>query len=247
MPGNTLALILAAGAGTRLRPLTDTRPKCLLEIGGRPLLDYQLDALAAQGVEEVLVVTGHEAEQIRRRYAGRLQTLYDPDYPTTNNLHSLWTARRQVAGRDVVCLHADVLFHPAILQSCLESPSDVTVILDRVLVEETLKARVEDDCVQEVGKEIPPEKVFGTFLGIARFSPPASAVLPEVLEALLRENAHRQSYFTACLPALRARGFHVGYTLTNGQAWIEIDFSADLDRAAAEILPLLVPGLRQPS
>ena len=79
MAGNILAVLLAAGTGSRLRPLTDTLPKCLLEVGGRPLLDYQLEALAAHGVTDVLVVTGHAAGEITRRYP-RLRTVHDPEY-----------------------------------------------------------------------------------------------------------------------------------------------------------------------
>lgn len=236
MPVATLAVILAAGAGTRLRPLTDNRPKCLLEVGGRALLDYQLEALARHGLRDVLIVTGHCGDQIASRYAGRLETLHDPDYESTNNLHSLWTARGKLTGRDVLCLHADLLFHPDILRSCLQSRDDVTVVLDRVLVEETMKARVEASSVVEISKTIPPAAMFGTFLGIARFSPSASTALSEVLATLVQEEKHRQSYFVACLPLMTARGLRVGYTLTNGLPWIEIDVEADLQRAGGEVL-----------
>lgn len=242
MAAETLAVILAAGAGTRLRPLTDSRPKCLLEVGGRPLLDYQLEALAAHGIGEVLVVIGHCADQVRTRYANRLETLYDPEYETTNNLHSLWTAREKFAGRDVLCLHADVFFHPDILRPCLGSPGDVTVVLDRTLVEETMKARVEGNSVVEIGKTIPPEKVFGTFLGIARFSANTSAALSAVLDTVVKEEKRRQDYFVACLPPLAAQGFRIGYTLTRGLPWIEIDVEADWRRAREEILPRIQAG-----
>ena len=186
-----MAVILAAGGGTRLRPLTHSRPKCLLEVGGQPLLDYLLEALAAH------------------------------------------------AGRDFLCLHADLLFHPAILAPCLAAKNEVTVVLDRTLVEETLKARVEGDHVVEIAKNIPGEKMFGTFLGIARFSPRASALLPEVLDSLVAEESNRQRYFTHCLPALAERGCPPGYTLTDGHPWIEIDVAEDLERASAIILPRL--------
>lgn len=238
----TLAVILAAGAGTRLRPLTDNSPKCLLELGGRPLLDYQLQALAAHGIEDVLVVTGHCADQIVRRYAGRLVTLFNPDYEDTNNLYSLWVARKALTGRDFLCLHADLLFHPAVLGPCLASAADVTVVLDRAVVAETMKARVEDDRVLEISKSIPPDKVFGTFPGLARFGQRAAAALPAVLELLIADPKNRQAYFTACLPALSARGLTIGYTLTEGRPWIEIDNEEDFRRAAREILPALAPA-----
>lgn len=237
MPAGRLAVLLAAGAGTRLRPLTDTRPKCLLEVGGRPLLDYQLEALMQYGIQDVLVVTGHAAEQIVRRYGKRVRTLHDPDYATTNNLHSFWAAREEFAGRDLLCLHADLLFHPDILRPCFESDADVCVVLDRALVEETMKARVENERVVEIGKNIPADRAFGTFLGIARFAPSASARLPVVLDALVREEKNRNAYFTSCLPALAAEGHRVAYTLTARLPWIEIDVEEDLERAHKRVLP----------
>lgn len=246
MAGNILAVLLAAGTGSRLRPLTDNLPKCLLEVGGRPLLDYQLEALATHGVEDILVVTGHAAGEITRRYP-RLRTLHDPEYATTNNLHSLWAARREFAGRDFVCLHTDLLFHPAILGPCLESRADVGVALDRALVEETMKARVEDDRVVEISKSIPRAKMFGTFLGIARFSARAAAALPDVLGSLVAREENRQAYFTACVPALAAKGFPATFTLTEGLPWVEIDSLADLQRASESVFPLLPLGSKRDS
>jgi len=241
MPADTLAVILAAGTGTRLRPLTDNRPKCLLEVGGRALLDYQLDALAANDVQDVLVVTGYCAEQVVERYGARVRTLYDPEYETTNNLHSLWTARKELAGRDVVCLHADVLFHAAILRPCLEAGHDVTAVLDRALVEETMKARVEGERIVEIGKQIPAREQFGTFLGIARFAPTATAALVDSLELLVEDEAQRQSYFVACLPLLAGQGLQVGYSLTGGLPWVEIDTPEDLE-ASATVLGKISPA-----
>lgn len=231
MAPERLAVILAAGAGTRLRPLTDNRPKCLLEVDGRALLDYQLEALEANGVGDVLVVTGFCAEQIVDRYGARVRTLYDPEYESTNNLHSLWSARREFAGRELVCLHADVLFPPSLLRRCLEAAQDVTVVLDRHLVEETMKARVEGERVVEIGKNIPREGQFGTFVGIARFAPPASAALADALESLVADTMHRQSYFVACLPRLVSQGLEVGYVLSSGLPWVEIDTAEDLQRS----------------
>ena len=239
-----LAVILAAGAGTRLRPRTEKIPKCLLEVGGRTLLDYQLDALAANGLRDILVVTGFGAEQILARYGRRIRTIHNPDYETTNNLHSLWAARREFAGRDFLCLHADVLFHPALLRPLLESRADAAMLLDPALVEETMKARLEGDRVAEIGKAIPREKQAGTFLGIARFAPAASAALPEVLGSLVADPGRRNDYFISCIPALAARGLRVEPVWTQGLPWIEIDFESDFDRAGRDVLPRILAGLK---
>ena len=239
-----LAVILAAGAGTRLRPRTEKIPKCLLEVGGRTLLDYQLDALAANGLRDILVVTGFGAEQILARYSRRIRAVHNPDFESSNNLHSLWAARSELAGRDFLCLHADVLFHPAMLPPLLASRADAAMLLDPALVEETMKARLDGDRVAEIGKAIPREKQGGTFLGIARFAPAASAALPEVLDALVADPRHRNDYFISCIPALAARGLHVEPVWTQGLPWIEIDFESDFDRAGRDVLPRILASLK---
>lgn len=243
MANTRLAVILAAGAGTRLRAVTE-KPKCLLELGGRTLLDYQLEALQANGISDVLVVTGYGAEHIEHRYAGRVRTLHDPNYAAYNNIHSLWTARQEVAGRDFLCLHSDVLFHPAILRPCLHTQADITFVVDPALVEETMKARVVGDSVVEIGKEIPLDQQSGTFLGIARFRPTASRLLGEALGGLLRDPKRHQDYFTACLPSLRARGLTSTYTVTGALPWIEIDFDYELAKAECEVLPHIAASSR---
>jgi len=243
MPAD-LAVILAAGAGTRLRPRTEKIPKCLLAVGGHALLDYQLGALAASGLRDILVVTGFGAEQILARFGSRIRTVHNPDFTSTNNLHSLWTARAQFAGRDFLCLHADVLFHPSMLPPLLASKADAAMLLDPALVEETMKARLDAGRVVEIGKSIPPDHQGGTFLGLARFAPAASAALPDVLDSLVADPAHRNDYFVACIPALAARGLRVEPVWTNGLPWIEIDFEGDFHRAGAEVLPRILAALK---
>jgi choline kinase len=232
-----LAVILAAGAGTRLRPRTERVPKCLLEVGGRALLDYQLDALAAHGLRDILVVTGFAAEQILSRYGDRIRTVHNPDFDSTNNLRSLWAARSEFAGRDFLCLHADVLFHPAMLAPLLESRADAAMLLDQELVEETMKARLEGGRVAEISKNIVTEKQGGTFLGLARFANSASSALPEVLDNLVADPAHKNAYFVACIPPLAARGLRIEPVWAQRLPWIEIDVESDYDRAAREVLP----------
>ncbi len=239
-----LAVILAAGAGTRLRPRTERVPKCLLEVGGRTLLDFQLDALAVNGLRDILVVTGFGAEQILARYGNRVRAVHNPDFESSNNLRSLWVARAEFAGRDFLCLHADVLFHPAMLRPLLESRADAALLLDPTLVEETMKARLDGDRVAEIGKAIPREKQAGTFLGIARFAPTASAALPDILDSLVADPGRRNDYFISCIPALAARGLRVEPVWTQDLPWIEIDFESDFDRARRDVLPRILASLK---
>ena len=123
------ALVLAAGQATRLRPFTVETPKCLLDVGGRPILAHLLDALAAQRIAEAVIVTGYLGEQIRAFVRGTaighpfpVTVVENPRYAETNNLYSVWVSRAQLLGSPFVICYADILFHPDILKACLEGP-----------------------------------------------------------------------------------------------------------------------------
>ena len=111
------AIILAAGIASRLRPLTDNTPKCLLKIGERCLLQRTFDALIENGIKEFVIVTGYLKEQIeeflQKNYAGANITFIHNDvYDSTNNIYSLWLTRPVADGEDVLLLDSDILFSP---------------------------------------------------------------------------------------------------------------------------------------
>lgn len=118
------ALLLAAGTGSRLRPLTENAPKCLTEVGGIPILGRLLDTLRAQKIKRLIVVLGHQSNRIReflRHNAGNMQIDYvtNPDYRTTNNIYSLWLARQQIT-ESFLLVESDLVFEASMLTSMLQ-------------------------------------------------------------------------------------------------------------------------------
>jgi len=117
------ALLLAAGTGTRLRPLTRNAPKCLTEVSGRPILDRLIHTLRAKGIDRLVVVLGHQGNQIReflRHKAGDMQVdyVFNPEYRTTNNLYSLWLARQQIH-EPFLLVESDLVFDASMLDDLL--------------------------------------------------------------------------------------------------------------------------------
>lgn len=114
------ALILAAGRGSRLSNCVRGKPKCLIEVGGKPLIDHQLNVLRSVGITRICVVTGYCAEQVSCFVARRGQCIENPDYAKTNSVYSLSLARGWVTG-PFVMLNSDVLAHPEVYQRVMSA------------------------------------------------------------------------------------------------------------------------------
>jgi choline kinase len=233
------AILLAAGRSTRLYPITLATPKCLLEVGGRALLEYQLDALKKCGVEEVIVVTGYFREMIEAkfaevgsRYSFKTTFVYNERFAETNNIYSLWTAKEAAKGSDFLVMHADVLFHSDILVNCCDAPGGIVLVADAYLHEETMKLVAVDGRVTSVGKHVKFDEASGTFLGIAKFSATGGEMMFDELDRVISAG-ETNAYFTLALMGLIADGEQIGVSWTGGKAWIEVDFPEELEQAEA--------------
>ena len=127
------AIILAAGGGTRLRPLTNRVPKCLVEVRGKPILEHELASLEQVGIEHCVVVVGYLCEQVQERFGSmvgdmRLSYVTNQEHLKTNNLYSLWLARQQLAD-DILLLDGDLLFEPGLIADLMHHPiADAAVV-----------------------------------------------------------------------------------------------------------------------
>ncbi|HET9150663.1 MAG TPA: NTP transferase domain-containing protein, partial [Gemmatimonadales bacterium] len=123
-------MLLAAGRGSRLGPLTEETPKCLLPVAGVPLLDRQLDALEAAGIQDVTVVAGFQAGQVAARLDGRCRVIRNADWATTNSITSLHLAAPHVRGHAFLFQNADVLYAPEIVSRLVAAPHDNGCLVD---------------------------------------------------------------------------------------------------------------------
>ena len=144
-----IAVILAAGMASRLRPLTDHCPKCLLQVGQRTLLQRTVDALVANGVDELVVVTGYRSEMIEDFLKVHYPTLnlhfiHNADYSSTNNIYSLYLTRERVEGKPFLLLDSDILFDPAIIARLLQQPETTLAVNNHELGDEEMKVITEN-------------------------------------------------------------------------------------------------------
>lgn len=128
-------IILAAGMGTRLHPLTLTRPKCLVKVAGKPMMEYQLDSLRAAGIQECTIVVGYLAESVKNHFGSsyrgiRLSYVENKAYKTTNNLYSFWLAKSEFTD-DMLLMEGDLVFDDRLISELIDIDEDNIAVVDR--------------------------------------------------------------------------------------------------------------------
>jgi choline kinase len=232
------AVLVAAGRGSRLHPLTERMPKGLLPIAGEPLLVRSVRLLQRAGVRRIAVVVGFEKAQIEQHLGDRCAVLVNPFYTLCNNLGSLWFARAFVGAEPFVYLHGDVVFDPEILERALEGASErdeLHLVAEYGPVdEEAMKVCAgEDGALLDIGKEVPLEQATGEWIGLGLVNSPAR--LFEVVQDELLRGGHAQ-YDAAAFLRLAREGARVRCSPTGALPWREIDFVEDYE-AARRLFP----------
>ncbi|MEE2657893.1 MAG: phosphocholine cytidylyltransferase family protein [Candidatus Latescibacterota bacterium] len=236
------AIILAAGAGTRLRPLTDGRPKCLVPIGGKTLLGHQLHALHAHGVSDVHLVIGFEADQIRTYCRDHslctIRCIENERWESTNSIHSLYMARASLEG-DILLFNCDVLFHPEILSRMLDQEgSNISVDSQMPRIAGEMNAVVsKGGRIDAIAKNLDLERVQAVSVQLARFDSEGAALVRAEVERLTDEGL-KEAFPTSSYTPLIARGKLVAVEVGD-LPWAEIDSLEDFERAEVEVLPRL--------
>jgi choline kinase len=227
------AIILSAGQGRRLLPLTAERPKCLIPFAGRTLLSWQLRALAAAGVRRATVVTGFRAADVEAEAAAAgADALHNPFFAVADNLASCWVARGRMEG-PFLLLNGDTLAEPAALRRLLDAPpADVAVAIDRkdAYDADDMKVELDGARVLAVGKTLPAGRTHGESIGCLRFSPRGAERFRAGVEAALREDDALGRWYLTVVDRLAREG-GVRAASVEGLGWGEVDTAADLDRA----------------
>jgi choline kinase len=238
-PAPYRAVILSAGQGSRLLPLTERIPKCLIELEGRSLLAWQLDALATAGIREAVVVTGFQDELVRQEVASRapagmhVRTLYNPFFKLADNLASCWMARAELSGPCLI-LNGDTLFEPEIGRRLLSAPTgQIVVTIDRKTEYDAddMKVSTEGDRLLAIGKKLSLPETSGESIGFLRFDAAGAARFVEEIERTMRTPEGAGLWYLSAIHRLANAGADVRIVSIEGLQWTELDFTQDLERA----------------
>ncbi len=259
------AIILAAGTASRLRPLTANTPKCLLKVGQRTLLGRSMDALIAAGIHEFVIVTGYLHEQIetfvRQTYGESISVrfIHNKDFETTNNIYSLWLARPEADGEEVLLLDSDLLYDGEIVKRILQDSRDnVLTLIRHELGEEEMKVVIDpplpslkgretldveasplrgglEGSITEISKTCSPALAAGESLGIERMGKAYTTALYKELDVMMNREHLENKFYELAFQRLIAEGHTFSVLDVTDLFSCELDTVEDFENAKERI------------
>lgn len=240
-------VLLAAGIGQRLSEISGNRPKCLLEFDGVSLLRRHLDILNHYGINEIIIVTGYQADLIRQeadksRPAKRIRTAHNPDFTSGSVISMLTGLQALQADGDFILMDADVLYDHRIIERLIRTQHHDCFLLDRDFEpgEEPVKLCIRDGQLIEFRKKINAGLKFdfqGESVGFFRFSRDTAGKLIQSAQNYLERGEGTQPYEECIRDLLLVDPDRFAFEDITGLHWIEIDFPEDVGKARNDILP----------
>ena len=233
------AIILSAGQGSRLLPMTQSVPKCCLMLNGKTLLGRQIESLAANGVDDIVVVTGfnhHIVENVINRIRipdVSVRTLYNPFYAVADNLGTCWVARDEMSG-PFLLLNGDTLFESSTLAKFLSSDRifPITLAVDRKgdYDADDMKISANGEQLNRVGKKLDMDIVNGESIGMMILNRSGATAFVKKVERLMSTPEGLTRWYLSAIDEMAVAGL-VGVSSIQGHDWCEVDDLADFTHA----------------
>lgn len=236
-----VAIILAAGEGKRLKPLTNDLPKCLINIEGRTFLERSLRFLLSCGFQKVCIVTGYQTDKIahfvREHFESQsVRLCCNSLYANTNNAYSLWLALKKNRDRSFLLIDGDLLFEETLLNRFLEDRRQNLIAVEMELShlnEEAMKVVLDrNGIVQKISKEIPLDVAHGEFIGMAKFSKYWAHLIRNKMKMMSLDVSFHQQYYEDLIQSLLTSLPELYALPTKPHSWIEVDTLEDLKKAS---------------
>ena len=230
------AIILSAGQGSRLLPVTENLPKCLIGFWGKTLIEWQIESLMRNGITDITVVTGFRTEQVEAVLenvgGATIRTLFNPFFQVADNLGSCWIAREAMDG-DFIILNGDTLIAPEIVARLIansRSPITVTVDVKDGYDADDMKVNRDGDRLVSIGKRLSAEESNAESIGMLAFRGRGGAIFRDKVEEMMRTPDGVKRWYLRAIDEI-APGGEVGTVSIEGMDWAEVDFPQDLEIA----------------
>ncbi|PJG47438.1 nucleotidyltransferase [Sphingobium sp. LB126] len=235
------AIILSAGQGSRLLPLTRDVPKCMIDFNGRSLISWQVAALVANGVTDIVVVTGFRTErvedhalQLYRETGARIRTVFNPFFQVADNLGTCWIVREEM-DRDFIILNGDTIVSDEIVGKLIAGAQDaITVTVD------IKPGDYDDDDMKvnrdgtgrllDIGKRLLPHDTNAESIGMLAFRGEGPAIFRNQIDQMMRTPEGVERWYLRAIDII-AKGNRVGTVSIEGLDWQEVDFPQDVEAA----------------
>ena len=235
------AIILSAGQGSRLLPLTRDVPKCMIEFNGRTLISWQVAALVANGITDIVVVTGFRTErvedhalQLYRDTGARIRTLFNPFFQVADNLGTCWIAR-EAMDQDFIILNGDTIISDEIVAKLIDGsrwPITVTVDVKAAYDEDDMKVHREGEKLMSIGKRLGADVANAESIGMLAFRGEGPATFRAQVEKMMRTPEGVERWYLRAIDML-AMEQEIGTVSIHGLEWAEVDFPQDVEIAKA--------------
>ncbi len=233
------AVILAAGVGSRLRPLTNVKPKTMVQVNGKPMLGYLLDNLLENGIQQIVLCVGYKAETIINYCKHEYPTLnftfvHNTDYAITNNMYSLYLARDHL-NEDIILMNADLVFDSSIIKYLKEHKGSCVAVEEGTYNEESMKVTVSDNIITGISKKINKEDAYGCSIDVYKIcKEDLSTLLSEMDDIIVNKNDRNQWTEVLLDNLFKSKKLIAKPSSVPKNSWFEIDNFDDL--AQAELL-----------
>ena len=236
-----IGVILAAGMAKRLRPLTDEKPKCLLEVGGKTLLQRTVDAMISAGIKEFVVVTGYRENMIREFLTARysqytINFIDNPDYEHNNNIFSLWLAMEKLHGTEVLLMDSDILCDPEAVRRVARKTVPALAMQQHELGEEEMKIVVDaEGRITEISKTCSPKDAIGESVGIEKMTEEYTEAIYQELRKMILDEGLIDIFYERAFERLIPQGHTFEVVDTTDLFSYELDTPEDLKKASAAL------------
>lgn len=229
------AVILAAGVGSRLRPLTNYKPKTLVRVNNEPIIKFILDSLIINKIDKIIICTGYESKIVnycKQNYPNiDLEFVYNKDYDVTNNMYSLYLAKNFI-NDDFILMNADLVIESDIITGMINHPGSLIGVKKGKYIEESMKIIVEGNVVKGISKKIKKEDAYGTSIDIYKIEKKYKKIIDEELIRVIEREKDLQQWTEVMLNNLFSSDKLIANPYDIGdKKWFEIDNIDDLSEA----------------
>lgn len=232
------AIILSAGQGSRLLPLTSDMPKCMIDFNGRTLIEWQIEALKANGIRHISVVTGFRTQRVESHLAGitgvEIETIFNPFFQVADNLGTCWIAR-EAMNQDFIILNGDTIVSDEIVAKLIDGarwPITVTIDVKDSYDEDDMKVHREGEKLMSIGKRLGDDVANAESIGMLAFRGEGPATFRAQVEKMMRTPEGVERWYLRAIDML-AMEQEIGTVSIHGLQWAEVDFPQDVEIAWA--------------